>query len=341
MGITWYVARRLGWTLFAAWFAMTVTFVIIEASPSADQLQAAVRAAQSAQGDPSEAVKDYKIAQGATGTPLERYKDYMVGILTLNWGWSTERQQFALTAIAKAWPYSFQYALPTVILTTIFGYGLGLLAAVNQGDTEDAFATVVAFFGASIPNFWFAIMGILVMGVWAQDAVLFGVSLKPISLPVFYDSGIPKKYGFVSWQNAKQLIMPVFVLATGGLGLQMRYSRAQAIENFQKEFVRTARAKGHSDLGVMFKHVLRVALVPLTNILVGTVLGVLVGSAVVIETIFQIPGLGLLFLQAATQQDIPLILGPALIFSAITIFGNLIEDLLYTVLDPRVDFDDR
>lgn len=341
MGITWYVVRRLGWTLFAAWFAMTVTFVLVEASPSAGELQAAVQAAQTTGGNPEEAVQNYQQAQGLTGTPLERYIEFATGILTLNWGWSAERSQFALDAIASAWPYSFQYGLPTVILTTIFGYGLGLLAALNQGDREDALATLVAFFGASIPNFWFAIMGVLILGVWAQDAVLFGVPTAPISLPVYYDNSVVVDQGFVSWDNAKQLILPVIVLATGGLGLQMRYSRAQAIENFQKEFVKTARAKGHSELGVMFKHVLRVALVPLTNIFVGTVLGVLLGSSIVIEVIFQIPGLGLLFFQAATRGDIPLILGPTLLFSGITIFGNLIEDLLYTVLDPRVDFDDR
>lgn len=340
MGITWYVARRLAFVIFAAWFAMTVTFVLIQASPSAGQMQAAVEAAQSG-GSAEEAVEDYQKARNLDKPIHEQYIDYSVGILTLNWGWSQERSQYALTAIGESIPYSMQYGVPTVILTTIFGYGLGLWAAMNRGGREDSVATVIAFFGASIPNFWFAIMGILVLGVWMGDATVFGVSLSSFALPVFYDSGVVQDHGFISWANYKQLLLPILVLATGGLGFQMRYSRGLAVEQFQSEFVKTARAKGHSELGVMFKHVLRVALVPLTNVFVGTVLGVVLFSSVVVEQVFQIPGLGLLFLKAATNQDLPLILGPTLLFSAVGIFGNLIEDLLYTVIDPRVSWDDR
>lgn len=340
MGITWYVVRRLAWVIFAAWFAMTVTFLLIQLSPSAGQLQAAVAAAQGG-GDANEAIEDYQQARGLDKPLHEQYIDFSVGILTLNWGWSQERSQFALDAIRNSIPYSLQYGIPVTIFTTVVGYGLGLWAALNRGKREDAVATVVAFFGASIPNFWFAIIGILVLGVWFGDANLFGVSLAPLSLPTFYDSTVVDQHGFLSWQNYKQLLLPMGVLATSGLGFQMRYGRAQLVENFQKEFIKTARAKGHSELGVMLKHALRVALVPLTNVLVGTVLGALLGGSLIIEVIFGIPGLSQLFFRAAVRQDIPLILGPTLLFSGVAILGNLIEDLLYTVLDPRVSWEDR
>lgn len=340
MGITWYVARRLAWVIFAAWFAMTVTFLLISLSPSAGQLTAAVSAAQGG-GDANEAIEDYKKARGLDKPLHERYIDFATGILTLNWGWSQERSQFALDAIWKSIPYSLQYGLPVTAFTTVVGYGLGLWAALNRGKRQDAASTVIAFFGASIPNFWFAIIGILVLGVWFGDANLFGVSLAPLALPTFYDATVVDQHGFLSWQNYKQLLMPMAVLATSGLGFQMRYGRAQLVENFQKEFIKTARAKGRSELGVMLKHALRVALVPLTNVLVGTVLGALLGGSLIIEVVFGIPGVSQLFFRAAVQQDIPLILGPTLLFSGIAIFGNLIEDLLYTVLDPRVSWEDR
>jgi len=271
----------------------------------------------------------------------ERYLDWLVGIITLNWGWSISRQQTVLAAMGNAYPYSLQYILPSTIFTTIVGYGLGLWGGMHRNQPSDYAGMVIAFFGISIPNFWFAIMLILIAGVWFQDAAILGVALQPFKLPVFYESDIPVQQGWFSIANISQLILPVIVLSTASMAAQMRYSRAQVLEYVNSDFVKTARAKGGSDAYVLFRHILRVALVPLTNILVGTVLGVVFAGSLIIEQVFQIPGLGQLIFKGITNNDTALVLGPVLISTFLVIFGNLIEDLLYTVLDPRVDYSDR
>lgn len=336
----WYIARRLAWTVFATWLALTITFGLLALSPSAGELEAAQQAAMQG-GSAEEATEDYKKRMGLDKPVHERYLSWLSGVLTLNWGWSVTRQQTVLGALGSAYPYSLQYALPTIVITTILGYGLGLWGGMHRNQPSDYAGMVIAFFGISIPNFWFAIMLILIAGVWFQDAAVLGMPLEPFKLPVFYDSDVPIEQGWLSVANIKQLIMPIIVLSTASLATQMRYSRAQVLEYVNSDFVKTARAKGGSDTYVLFRHILRVALVPLTNILVGTVLAVFFAGSVVIEFIFQIPGLGALGLKAIENNDTPLVLGPVLISTFLIIFGNLIEDLLYTVLDPRVDYGDR
>lgn len=340
MGMKWYIARRLAWTVFATWLALTITFGLLALSPNAGEMQAAMSAAQTG-GDAEEAAENYRQRMGLDAPLHERYLDWLTGVLTLNWGWSTTRSQTVLDAISGAYLYTLQYALPTLFITTILGYGLGLWGGMHRNQPSDYAGMIVAFFGISIPNFWFAIMLILVAGVWFQDSAILGFALKPFKLPVFYDSEVPKVHGWISFENAKQLILPVIVLSTASLAAQMRYSRAQVLEYVNSDFVKTARAKGGSDAYVLFKHILRVALVPLTNILVGTVLGVFFAGSVIIEFIFGIPGLGALGYKAIINNDTPLVLGPVLISTFLIIFGNLIEDVMYTVLDPRVDYGDR
>lgn len=336
----WYIARRLAWTVFATWLALTMTFGLLALSPNAGEMEAAMSAAQQG-GDAEEAAENYRERMGLSAPFHERYLNWLEGVLTLNWGYSVTRDQRVTDAIAQAWPYTFQYALPTLIITTIVGYGLGLWGGMHRNQPSDYAGMIIAFFGISIPNFWFAIMLILVAGVWFQDAAILGQPLRPFKLPVFYDSEVPKTMGWVSWANIKQLILPIIVLSTASLAAQMRYSRAQVLEYVNSDFVKTARAKGGSDAHVLFRHILRVALVPLTNILVGTVLAVFFAGSLIIEFIFGIPGLGALGYKAIINGDTPLVLGPVLISTFLIIFGNLIEDLLYTVLDPRVDYGDR
>lgn len=340
MGMKWYIARRLAWTVFATWLALTITFGLLALSPNAGELAAAQSAAMQG-GSAEEAKENYRERMNLDEPLHQRYLNWLVGIVTLNWGWSISRQQTVLAAIGSAYPYSLQYILPSTIFTTIVGYGLGLWGGMHRNQPSDYAGMVIAFFGISIPNFWFAIMLILITGVWFQDAAIFGIALQPFKLPVFYDSQVPIEKGWLSIANIRQLILPIIVLSTASLAAQMRYSRAQVLEYVNSDFVKTARAKGGSDAYVLFRHILRVALVPLTNILVGTVLGVVFAGSLIIEQVFQIPGLGQLIFKGITNNDTALVLGPVLISTFLVIFGNLIEDLLYTVLDPRVDYSDR
>jgi peptide/nickel transport system permease protein len=234
-----------------------------------------------------------------------------------------------MDAIAEAYPYSLMYFLPATVVSLILGYGIGLYSATHQYTASDYLGTFVAFFGISIPNFWFGIMLILV----------FGVELG--WLPTFFQTGVVRRFGAFSIENARQLILPVIVLSTAAMAANMRYARAEALEYVHAEFVRTARAKGASDWRVLLRHIFRPALVPLTTILVGDVLAVLFAGAYITEVVFQIPGLGQLSYRAIVQQDTPLVLATTLIPVFLAIVGALLQDVAYTLLDPRIDYGDR
>ncbi|MFB6187405.1 MAG: ABC transporter permease [Halobacteriaceae archaeon] len=336
MSMRWYVIRRLIWAVVATYLALSLTFGLLTLSPNRGELQAAMRAAQTGQS-PQKAMKKYRKRKNLDEPFIERYINYVVNMFTLNWGWSTLRQQPVTTAISNAWPMSAQFMIPATLLSIIFGYGIGLYSAMHQYETSDYIGTFIAFFGISIPNFWFAIVLILITGVWFRDATLFGISLKPFALPIYYQSTVP----MFSLENVRQLILPTIVVSTAGVAGQMRYSRAQALEYANAEFVKVAKAKGAGERRLLLRHILRVALVPLATILVADFLALLWTGSVIVETIFQIPGIGLLAFKAITNNDTALIMATTLIPVFLAIFGNLLQDLAYVVLDPRIDYGDR
>jgi peptide/nickel transport system permease protein len=333
------------WVAFAAWFALTVTFGMLILSPNAGQFEAAQRAAMSGE-DPDEAVERYRERKGLNQPIHERYIGYMTGFLTGNWGYSDRIEKNVLQAFMDRYPFSLQYALPSVVLTMLVGYGLGLYSAMNQYSRSDYVATFIAYFGLSIPNFWFAIMGILVMGVWFQDTAVLGFHLSVLKVPVFYQTSEPMLGSFFgipypTLDNLQQLFLPVLVISTAGFAGNMRYTRAQALEITNREFVKVARAKGASGWRVLTRHILRVASVPLMTIFVSQLLVIFFAGSLIIEVIFQIPGLGLLLFKAFTNQDTPIVLGGTLITVFLAIVGNLFQDLAYVALDPRIDYGDR
>lgn len=359
MSLKWYVARRILWAVFVTWVALSVTWALFYVSPVGGELRAAQEAAQTG-GDPEEAIEDYKKRIGEDSPWYEQYYKYVINMFLFNWGWSTSYQKPVLDVFIEAWGYSFQYGAPSVILTALIGFGLGLYSAVNRYTPSDYLATFIAYFGLSIPNFWFAIMLILIAGIWFQDAEILGLSLAPLKVPTFYDSQVISaanggmfgyniiapstgfKYGFISTENARQLILPVIVISTAGFASQMRYSRAQALEYVNTDFVKVAYAKGASQTRVVVKHIFRVALVPLSTILVGDVLAILLTSSIIIEQIFQIPGLGLITYRAiTTNPDTAVVMAGALVPIFIAVIGYLLQDLAYVALDPRIDYEDR
>jgi peptide/nickel transport system permease protein len=220
------------------------------------------------------------------------------------------------------------YSAPSIVLSTVIGMSIGLYSALNQYSKVDFAATFGAFFGISIPNFWFGIMLILV----------FAVQLGWV--PVLFSTTVAEQRPF-SVANFKQLILPIVVLSTAGLANNMRYARAEALEYVNAEFVKTARSKGATGWRMLTRHILRPTLVPLSTLLVGDLLGILLSSSLLVEVVFGIPGIGRLSYQALINQDTNLVLGTTFIPVFIAIFGNLLQDIAYTVLDPRIDFGDR
>jgi len=324
MGLGRYVAARLAWAAVVSLVIVTITFVLLAAAPNPDVQRAATQAALEG-GDPAAAAERARELRGLDQPLSVRYVDYLRGVYTLEWGWADSRSQPVTAALAEGLYYTAQYSIPWTVLTVLLGPLVGVYSAANKYSWKDHLATGAAFFGYAIPNFFFGIILLLVFGVWFE------------LIPITYDTTVP----VFSVANAVQLSIPVFVLVTGSIGAVMRVSRNESAEFQEAAFMKTARAKGVSPLRAYAYHVMRPTLVPLSTTLVGQLLALFLGSSLLVEVVFSIPGLGRVTYNALIAQDTNLVLGSTLAFTFVAVVGNLLEDLVFTVLDPRISYDDR
>ncbi|OYR70712.1 ABC transporter permease [Halorubrum sp. E3] len=324
MGFGRYVTARVLWAAVVSLVIVTVTFLLLAAAPNPAVQRAATQAALQG-GDPAEAAERVRELRGLNQPLHVRYFDYLRSVYTLDWGWSVSRSQPVMEAVTQALYYTAQYSIPWTILTVILGPLVGVYSAANMYSWKDHAATGFAFFGYAIPNFFFGIILLLIFGVWLEW------------IPITYNTGVP----VFSVENAIQLAVPVFVLVTGSIGAVMRVSRNESAEFQNADFMKTAKAKGVSPLRAYAYHVMRPTLVPLSTTLVGQLLALFLGASLLVEVVFAIPGLGRLTYEALLAQDTNLVLGTTLFFTFVAVIGNLIEDLVFTVLDPRISYDDR
>jgi peptide/nickel transport system permease protein len=205
------------------------------------------------------------------------------------------------------------------------GIALGVLSALRQYSILDYLLSVGAFFGVSVPGFFFAFMGMYLLGVKLQLLPIFGM----------WTPGLPTT---INLDLVRHAILPITALAIAHLAGYMRYARAATLEALAGDFVVTARSKGISEAAVLWFHVFRNALLPLVTI-AGLSLPALISGSFVIETIFSWPGVGLLGYTAILQRDYPLQMGIALLSAVAVLFANLVTDIAYSVVDPRIRYD--
>lgn len=216
-----------------------------------------------------------------------------------------------LTELNERLPYTLELALLAVALSTLVGVPIGVLAAVNRGRPVDLVSMAGAIFGVSIPSFWLALLMMM----------LFGSTLKVLPLA-----------GVSDWRS---LVMPSLTLAAPTLAIKARLTRSAVLEVLHNDYVRTARAKGLFERLVLTRHVLRTALLPIVT-LIGLQFGGLLGGAFITETIFSWPGVGRLAVQAVSTRDFPIIQGTVLLVATAYVVSNLVVDVAYAALDPRV-----
>jgi peptide/nickel transport system permease protein len=353
----WYITRRLAWAVVATAFTMTVTFLLMYLVPN-QQLQAAeFAAAQSGADNITAVVEAEKERLGLDRSLHVQWWDFMTNIFKGDWGWSYQYQQPVRKVIFESAPYSLMYGAPAIILSTVIGAVIGLYSAVNQYTKKDYAATFAAFFGISIPNFWFGIILLVIFGGWlgwlpfgfegeyakaADGSFAWRTSVTDEHLAFVGESFEGERtVGILSWRNIEQLILPTFVVMTGAIASVMRFARAEALEYVDAEFVKTAKSKGVSTHRIVARHVFRPASVPLMTIFVGRVLGLVLFGSYLVELVFGIPGIGLASFEAILSQDTDLVAITILIPTFLVIIGNLIEDIMYVVLDPRIEFGDR
>jgi peptide/nickel transport system permease protein len=213
-----------------------------------------------------------------------------------------------------------------MLIILIVAVPVGILSATKQYSLFDKLSTVFVFIGFSTPTFWLAL---LLM-------ILFGVNLGLLPISGIQSIDVSEMGPFervIDW--IKHLILPVGISAFGGVAGLSRYCRSSMLEVIRQDYIKTARAKGLHESQVIFRHAFRNALMPIVTILGLSVPG-LIGGGVIFETIFAIPGMGQLFYSSTMARDYPTIMGILVIGAILTLFGNLIADISYALVDPRV-----
>ncbi|HEV3050724.1 MAG TPA: ABC transporter permease [Longimicrobium sp.] len=227
---------------------------------------------------------------------------------------------------------TLQLTLISLVIIFIVGMLIGIVQAVRQYSLADNVLTFVALFFYSMPSFWFALMLILIFSLRA------GQEGWAIQFPASGMTGIEYEYmgaGGKLLDRARHLFLPAVALGIGSAAGVARYMRGAMLEVIHQDFIRTARAKGLSERTVVFKHALRNALIPIITLL-GLYLPFLLSGAVLVETIFAWPGMGRTIVEAILARDYPLVMATSFVIAAIVVLGNLLSDVLYAVVDPRI-----
>ena len=268
----------------------------------------------------SEEVKQRAREQlGLTGSYPEQYWHWVSGVLQGDFGFSLRNTEPVSNIVFDALTVTLELVVLGLLIATVVGVPLGVLSAVKRDTGWDLAARVGGLVGLSVPSFWLATLLLLV------TSRVFG--WVP---PLVYISPFDDPIG-----NLSQFILPAISISVFTMAIVMRMVRATMLEVLGQDYVRTARAKGVGRRTVISKHALRNALIPVVTI-IGFEIGVLIGGAAIIETIFGLPGVGYVLLQAIFGRDYPVIQAMTLLIALTFIFANLLVDVLYGVLDPRI-----
>lgn len=315
--MTSYLLRRLVYAVVVIFLVATLTFVLVQTAPGGLSIL------MDPNMPPSEVAR------------LERNLGLDRPIHVQYWNWLSNAVQGDLGAslsyggrpvsgmVLERVPATVYLGVAALVITLVIGIPAGILAARHQNRAADQVIGFLSFVALAVPNFWLGIMFI----------ILFGAELR--WLPT---SGMgPRGDNFDLVQSLRHLALPAIVLATSSAAAVVRYTRSSWLEVAGLDYVRTGRSKGLPEGRLGRKHILRNALIPIVTI-IGVQLPRVIGGAAVIETLFSWPGLGQLGVDAALRRDTPLILGVTLIVSAAVVLSNLLVDMIYPVIDPRIRY---
>jgi peptide/nickel transport system permease protein len=255
-----------------------------------------------------------------------QYFDWLKRFVKLDFGRSFVDGRKVIHKITERIPITLTINILSLMLIFIIAIPIGILSATKQYSIFDKLSTVFVFIGFSTPTFWLALLLMILFGVHMGLLPISGIQSIDVSEMGSFDR---------LWDWIKHLILPVGVSAFGGVAGLSRYSRSSMLEVIRQDYIRTAMAKGLTEQKVVFKHALRNALMPIVTILGLSVPG-LIGGGVIFETIFAIPGMGQLFYSSTMSRDYPTIMGILVTGAVLTLFGNLIADIAYAFVDPRV-----
>jgi peptide/nickel transport system permease protein len=278
-----------------------------------------------------EAINRIRAHYGLDQPIYVQYAKWLRNMLMLDFGRSfAPDNRLVIDKIAERIPITLLINILSLAVILTIAIPIGVLSAVKKDSFFDRATTVFVFLGFAVPSFWLAL---LLM-------ILFGVQLEWLPISGFRSLDYAQLTTAEKILDiARHLFLPVFISAFGGLAGLSRYMRSNMLEVIRQDYITTARAKGLDERTVIFKHAMRNALLPVITILGLSVPG-LIGGSVIFETVFAIPGMGQLFYQSVMMRDYPTIMGVLVIGAVLTLFGNLLADVMYSLADPRIRVSD-
>jgi len=317
--MTGYLLRRVVQAVFIVIVVTMIVFGLLQLLPGGP-----AHAVLGSRATPA-AVAAFDKANGLDNPVYVQYGIWFSHLVQGNLGYSYNQNQSVISLIGERLPKTLALTITAVILAMVVGVTIGTVQAIRRNRAFDYAATSVGFLFYSFPPFFLALLLIILLAV--------DTHLLPAQAP--QASSL-----WTVLSDPRALILPVVTLAVGGVAIFSRYMRSSVIDNLLQDYVRTARAKGVGSVRLLVVHVLRNALLPVVT-LIGLFLPLLLSGAVVVESVFNYPGMGLLFWNAATSRDYPTELGVTVLAGVLTVVGSLVADILYAVLDPRVKYVSR
>lgn len=299
-----YILKRVGISLITLWVVITLTFFLLRLLPGGPFL--------GERNIPEAIRKNLEVKYGLDKPLFEQYVIYLKDLIKGDMGPSMKYTGRDVDEIINySFPSSAKLGAVAVVLSLVLGVVLGIIAALNHNRWPDSICMVLATLGVTIPSFVLATVLMYIFGIKYQ--------ILPIT-------------GIDNWKN---YILPVLALSGYSIAFISRLARSKLLEVMKSDYIRTARAKGVNERSIIIKHALRNTLIPIVTYLGPLIAGILTGSFVV-EKIFAIPGLGREFVTTITNRDYTVVMGVTVFYSALLIICNLIVDILYVVIDPRI-----
>ncbi|HHW42048.1 MAG TPA: ABC transporter permease [Syntrophomonadaceae bacterium] len=286
-------------------------------------------------------VEALRVKLGLNKPLYVQFGTYLWQILHGDFGRSLMTKTPVLHEIGIRFPATIELALFAITLATIFGIVMGVVAAVKRNTIWDYFTMVGALLGVSMPIYWLGLLLIILFAVmlgWLPASGRIDIGLEPAHVTGLYllDSIITKNWAsFIS--ALKHIILPGIALASYSTAIIARMTRSTMLEVLPQDYIRTARAKGLKESTVIYKHTLRNSLIPVVTV-IGLQMGALLGGAVLTETVFSWPGLGSRVVEAILAADYPMVQGSVIVIAVIFVIVNLIVDIIYSFLDPRIHY---
>jgi peptide/nickel transport system permease protein len=312
-----YVTRRIGQGLVVLWLVSFVVFSLVRILPG----DAVIMQLDQAAAPTPETLARARQELGLDRPFLHQYRSWMAGVVQGDLGRSLITRRPVTQELLKRVNLTAHLAVMSVIIALLIALPIGVLSAVHQDTASDYLGRLFAILGLSLPDFWLATVVITFLAIWFQWIPPIGFA------PIWVDPA----------RNLSQLLIPATIIGARLAAVSMRMTRSSLLEVLRQDYIRTARAKGHRERAVILRHALKNACIPVVTI-VGQQFSVLLGGTVIVEFIFLQPGVGSLMLDAVQLRDYTLIQGAVLFFAVVIVTMNLLVDVSYAWLDPRIRY---